>query len=415
MAKEIAALGHETRSARRGRRLSAFRPRWRMRLAALVSRAPAMEDLADSFPGLLFALASGYGSPARRRRASTCVNDGHPLKAAAAVLGLPMWLRRVPPQAFTVPLPPLPTDAEFALAMAGRLPLQAQDAALWFGRITHALKTCGRDFALWVAREPRLGPAAASDEDFLWLTAWAWFGDQPATRGHALLRRPWSPEMSWKKAREETAIWRKRIDLAATLGRGIRDTWFADGQALGMDIVALRTVEQFVAESSTMENCLDQYAPHLLYDRVRIFSVRKQGRSVASLELSLRADEATMAGISQLRGPRNRRVPTHVWQAVHAWLGSQPFRALASHPADPAGARDALRQIWQPYFDAVQATRTKTDPGSQVFVGSRLFPPGLRPASALTSKSESTIRALAEGPSTPRARRPSTKAGAERP
>lgn len=354
MGIEVAGPAHETRSARRRRRLSAFSRTWRRPIAALTARTSCVEDLADSFPALLFALVTRYGDTRRRQRALACVEAGLPLKYAAAALGLPMWLRRLPAEAFVEPLPAIPGDSEFALAVASRIPLRAKDAAAWFDRIVYALRIVGRDFAMWVARAPRVQPLSATEDDFRWLTAWAWYGGQPATRGYELMRRRWSPALSWKKCREEVTIWRKRIDLAATLGRGIRDPWFADGHALGLDIVALRTVDQFVAESEVMENCLDQYAARLTYGRIRVFSVRRNGQSIASLELSLRPDDATTAAITQLRGPRNRRVPTGVWQAVYAWLGSQPFKPLAAQPSDTEAAREALRTLWQPYLQALE-------------------------------------------------------------
>lgn len=354
MGIDVAGPAHETRSARRRRRLSAFTLPWRRPIAALTARTARLEDLADSFPGLLFALVSRHGSSAQRQRALDCIEAGLPLKHAAGVLGLPMWLRRLPAQAFTAQLPAIPADAEFATAITSRIPLRIEDVAAWFDRVMSALRVVGREFAIWVAKAPRVLPLPTSDEDFRWLAAWAWYSKEPSSRGHALLRRPWSAGMSWRKCREEVVIWRKRIDLAATLGRGVRDAWFADGHALGFDIVALRTIDQFVAESAAMENCLDQYAARLTYGRIRIFSIRRHGASIASLELSLRSDDAMTPAITQLRGPRNRRAPTQVWQAVHAWLGNQTFRTFTSQPSDAALAREALRAVWAPYLEALE-------------------------------------------------------------
>lgn len=334
-------------------RLLGFHPTWRRRIARLAARAGPIADLADSFPALLFALASGHATSAQRKRACAHVEMGHSLKAAAQELDLPFWLRRMPAGAFTRPLPAIPGDTEFAVAVSSRLPSRSEDAAIWFDRILFALTMIDRDFAVWLAVSGRMAPNPSSDEDFQWLIAWAWHAMHPETRGAKLLRRPWSATLTWKKANEEIAIWRKRIDLAATLGDGIHDPWFADGHALGLHVTALRTAQHFIDESIAMENCLDQYARHLMLGSVRVFSVRKQGRSVANLELALRPDDATMPGIVQLRGPRNRRVSTHVWQAVHAWLGSQPFRALASEPADAASAEATLQALWRPYLETL--------------------------------------------------------------
>lgn len=334
-------------------RFLGFHPLWRRHVARLAADAGPIADLSDSFPALLFALACGYGTSAQRKRARAHVEAGHSLKIAAQALELPFWLRRVPAGAFTRALPAVPQDTEFAVAISSRLPPRSEDAAVWFDRILFALALAGRDFAMWLATAGRLAPNQSTDEDFQWLIAWAWHGLRPETSGGQLIRRPWSASLTWKKANEEVSIWRKRIDLAATLGDGIRDPWFADGNALGLQVTALRTVRHFIDESVAMENCLDQYARHLTLGRVRVFSVRKQGRSVANLELSLRLDDRAMPGIVQLRGPRNRRVPTHVWQAVYAWLGSQPFRAVTSEPTDPACAEATLRALWQPYLSAL--------------------------------------------------------------
>lgn len=338
------------------RRLLRFHPVWRRRIARLAARGTPVADLADSFPALLFALASGFATSAQRKRTLAYIEAGHSLRAAAQALELPFWLRRMPAGAFTRPLPDIPGDAEFAVTVSSRLPARSEDATIWFDRILFALTVVGRDFAVWLAVSGRLAPHPAMNEDFQWLIAWAWYSTHPETRGAKLLRGPWSATLTWKKAVDEIAIWRKRIDLAATLGPGIRDPWFADGHALGLDITALRTVQHFLDESIVMENCLDQYARHLTLGNVRVFSVRRRGRSVANLELALRPDDATMPGIVQLRGPRNRRVSTQVWQAVHAWLGSQPFRALASEPANGACAEATLRALWRPYLETLAST-----------------------------------------------------------
>lgn len=159
--------------------------------------------------------------------------------------------------------------------------------------------------------------------------------------------------MSWKRAQEEVGIWRKRIDLVGALADTDRDPWFADGQALGYEIVGLASIAEVLAESVAMENCLDQYAAHLAYGRIRVFSIRRDGRPVADVELALRSDETTMPTIAQVRGPRNRRAPPAVWQAVHAWLGAQPFRPLNAAPTPPAASREALKVFWEPYVRAL--------------------------------------------------------------
>lgn len=346
--------GFESDAARRRRRLSAFRPPFRLEIARLTLNWPAVEDLADSFPALLFALATGYGTATARETAFHLVEMGHPLKQVAGVLGLPLWLRRVPAEALQQPLPVLPLDTDFATAILGRIPDDGAECTIWLDRLLAAYKLNGREFAAWAAREPRFMPTGTSEEEFQWLLAWGWASRSPRAPGHGLLRAAWSPALGWKRAQDEISIWRKRINLVAALAGPARDPWFADGHALGYDIVQLDSVSAFIAESAAMENCLDQYATHLGYGRIRVFSVRRGGRPVADFELTLRADEITMPSIAQVRGPRNRRAPPTVWQAIHAWLGSQPFRPLVPTPTLPTASRDALRDFWLPYLVAIQ-------------------------------------------------------------
>lgn len=355
MTAHLMRSDYESFAVRRRRRLAVFRPAFRLDIARLTLNWPKVEDLADSFPALLFGLATGYGTAAARERAFCMIDAGEPLKDIATTLGLPMWLRRIPAEALMHMLPPLPTDAEFSAAILSRIPEDPSDCAVWLDRFLAAYVLVGRDFAIWAAREPRFMPPAMTEEGLQWLIAWGWASHVPRSPGHALLRTTWSPALSWKRVQEEVALWRKRIDLVGALAPCGRDPWFADGHAQGYDIVSLNSVAEVLAESVAMENCLDQYAAHLSYGRIRVFSIRRDGRPVADVELALRSDEATMPAVAQVRGPRNRRAPPPVWQAIHAWLGAQQFRPQSAAPTPTSASREALKAFWAPYVRAIEA------------------------------------------------------------
>ena len=57
-------------------RLARFAPPYRDLIAGLTSAAPQADDLTETFPALLFALVTGYGTPTRRERAFRLVLDG---------------------------------------------------------------------------------------------------------------------------------------------------------------------------------------------------------------------------------------------------------------------------------------------------------------------------------------------------
>ena len=165
--------------------------------------------------------------------------------------------------------------------------------------------------------------------------------------------------MSFKRAREELAAWRQRLRLIESLGPGIERTWLADGPASGFDFVALRTVDDFIAESEALENCLDQYADQLHAGLTAVFSIRKGTRRVACVEIGLHEEEATMPAIVQLRAARNRRAPPEVWQATYSWLGSQRLEPLSPlrHAPKPLKRIEARRKLWSPYLAMLAGTR----------------------------------------------------------
>lgn len=204
--------------------------------------------------------------------------------------------------------------------------------------------------------------------------------------------------MSFKRAREELAAWRQRLRLIECLGPGIERAWLADGPAAGFQFVALRTVDDFIAESEALENCLDQYADQLHTGLTAVFSIRKGARRVACVEIGLHDEEVTMPTIVQLRAARNRRAPPEVWQATFSWLGSQRLEPLSPLRCAPKPLKriEARRELWRPYLEVLASTRYEPAFKRAVFQ-STLRPsrdrPGLRPRPA-------------RPPAAPRPRRP---------
>jgi len=89
------------------RQLRRYHSRFQGAVRTLAMRHSHIADLALSFPALLFALAA----PRRgldRRPALMRVIDGLSLAEAAAAAEVPMWLRKLPPEAFSRPLQRLP-------------------------------------------------------------------------------------------------------------------------------------------------------------------------------------------------------------------------------------------------------------------------------------------------------------------
>ena len=333
----------------------------RDRIDELTSASREVEDLSESFPALLYAAATGYATPARRRKALRLVVEGAPLKQAADELGLPWWLRKLPAQTFCGPLRPLPDDPAFSERVLSHMPANPDQVRVWFWAVSHGAYACSPDFALWSAswavRQRRTFDAAIGRDHFRYLTAWAWHTAHPEAPGYALMRKPWTPQIGLRRAVEELAVWRRRLRLALCLGHRQDEMWVKDGAALGYDFVALRTPGDFIRESETMDNCLDQFADRLESGRSRVFSIRKAGRPVADIEIGTDALEAGMPTIHQLRGPRNRQTQPEIWRAAYLWLGAQPLRPLQSPSSErtTTGLRRAARTYWRPYLSSLDA------------------------------------------------------------
>ncbi|MEL7302588.1 MAG: PcfJ domain-containing protein [Pseudomonadota bacterium] len=342
-----------TQAGRRNRRLVGFRPEFRNYISQLTSSSPKLEDLADSFPALLFALATGYGTQRQRGRAFTLIAEGRSLKDAATALGVPLWMRRLPASALEHRLEAIPTSPEFDAAIAHLIPSTPDIAAAWLSRVLYAAEACGEPFALWTAKHHRTAAVAADDEMFRYQCAWAWFTTADDTVGAQILRRPWTPSISPRRVSEEVVIWRRRLALAYALAaRPDSADWAEPRDVNGHSFVPLTSVQDFVDEGEAMTNCLDQYTGQLDDGAVSIFSIRRQGRRVANLEIRLDTEEGCAPVISQLKRPRNRHASKLLWQTAYVWLGSQPLRNIGRpKPITRHSHWKAVMSVWAPYLD----------------------------------------------------------------
>lgn len=343
------------RAARR-RRLEQFQEPYRKFIRILINGSDRAEDLVDTFPGLLFALATSYGTPEQRERCFERVEAGESLKQAAAELGIPWWMRKVPAAAFTGPLGELPKSKTFARRISNDIPQRPRDAIEWFSRVVYAYRAGSEDYALWISRQSKFPFRRLAGDPFTLLAAWAWYSGQPDTLGYRLLRKPWEPRLSLKRSYDEARAWERRLDLAVCLGAGVNDTWFVAGDANGYEFKPLKTIEDFLTEATAMDNCLDQYADQVSIGTARIFTIRRNNRHVANVEVAPHEDDATMPAIEQLRGPRNIRATAEIWQAAYAWLGQQKFRALKPSCKQSAkrGRAEVWDNIWGPYLQVLK-------------------------------------------------------------
>lgn len=313
-------------------------------------------DLLESFPALIFALASKSGRAAQRRKALSQIEQGAPLADIAKTLCLPVWMKKIPPEALRAALPPLATSAWFNRRIVNFIPPEPELCAIWLEKMIIALQLCDERFALWVAQRAEFHQNLANaNEPLQLLAAWAWFSRAEGTLGHKLLRKPWHEQIGLEKAFEEAKIWFNRMQLYLHYGEaGYMDSWLAGGEVLGYEFTPLLTADDFFREAFLMRNCLDQFNENIRHDGARVFRITRGGRTVAVIEIASHNDEHTMPSIVQLRGPQNKRVSPQIWQAAYAWLGSQELQPKCDDFCKVKPVEETRRiKIWGSYLLAL--------------------------------------------------------------
>lgn len=325
----------------------------RKEVRRLLRLSPRIIDLATVFPGALHAIASVHLPTDRRRQALELVLAGAALKQIANTLDMPMWLRRLPPEAFTGQVPPVPQSEPFSRRVVNCLPSTRSESALWLRSIAFASDAAHEDFAIWLAGQPLFATDGDPRRMFAILAAYAWFSGQPYKPAHSLMIVPWRPEISFETALCAAKSWLNRVRLTLQLQTGvITDAWLEPGEVMGLTFVPLLSAELLLEEAKAMHNCADQYADRIARDRCRLWSVRRRnGQRLATLEVGQHAREPGVLDIVQLKARHNLPAPLEVWQAAHAWMAGQqglrraPPLVLPSRPLDAA----AWTTLMQPY------------------------------------------------------------------
>lgn len=354
-------------------RLRRFDRSFRPCLGKLAERSSRLADLLYVFPGAAVELAAGKRSAGSREHIARLVEKGLPLAAIAQALGLPIWLKRLPPEAFrTTPTGLLRSD-DFGRRIVNCLPASPEASALWFGRLTFALSVCDPAFALWLAGQPlpaprSVGPLKDSILPLLPLAAYAWFSSNKETAAHALTPLPWHDKMTFVRAAHQTLAWLDRvgIELVSKKTEGAKadgDAWRRTHVCGGFRFTPLRTLGELREEGERMRNCLATYVRSVDDGLCLIYSLRPTAQPADSgppaADLEVRLGGAGKPFIAQLRGAGNVAPPQDVVRAADIWLDSlaehkaplkisEPKKDLASMEIQS----EQWEKIWRPYWEA---------------------------------------------------------------
>ncbi len=301
-----------------------FSPPSRRELRRLIRLSTRFADLTNTFPAAAFALATRRGHKVERDEAIQLVLEGAPLKAVARKLELPNWLKKLPPEAFEQPLGELPRSESFARRVASRLPHDTRQAPFWLESVAFASKAAHDPFAIWLAEQSIFADRGDPERVFAVLAAYAWFSRAHETEARELIVVPWQPEIAFDTALCAAKSWLNRLRLIMQLREGtLLDPWLDGGDSAGFTIVPLVDRDALLREAQAMQNCADQYAERLARERCRLFSVRKGGTHVATLEIGPHGRETGVLTITQLKARHNMPASIDVWQAAYSWLSQQ--------------------------------------------------------------------------------------------
>lgn len=315
----------------------------------LAERHPYLADLAISFPALLYALAR----PRAGFDASPVIANviaGVPLKYLAAQAGLPHWLRMLPPEAFSAPLPALPNSDMFSRRIRNHLPKPAY-AANWLANVADMAEAAHDDFALWIAREIVRNPESFRRGIHRALPLWAWYSRQPGTWAHRLIDRPWQPDLGASQAGDLTWKWFERLELRFDLDCINVDSWLGTGTSDGFDFIPVVNAASVDAEADAMKHCLRTYSASIADNTSCIFSIQRDGQRIATLELG-KMGSSPLIDVVQLCGEKNATVAPEVWLAARRWLAGQQLPALKLRIENRYFSQQNAVWIamWKPYW-----------------------------------------------------------------
>jgi len=331
------------------RRLRRFRPELQPAVRSLARRHSRLADLADSFPALLVALAvprTGFDA----RPVIARVVAGAPLVELATCAEIPLWLRKFAPEYFSHGVPRLPANNDFCRRIVNHCPRSRKFAPIWLDAVSAAVAWADEPFAVWVARNLVQDRGALNKYNLRLICLWGWFSGQPQTFAHGLIDRAWSPFMQGKAALEAASNWLAEVTLYANLGDDrIADVWLQPASVDGYDFVPLRTIPEIVEEARAMKNCVRRYGPYLARNSVRLWSIRKDGQRVATVEVSAPSVEPLL-NIYELKAARNKDAPKEIWWAARRWLHMHGLPQL-ERPCNAAPLRrDSWIRLWKPYW-----------------------------------------------------------------
>jgi PcfJ-like protein len=302
-------------------------------------------QLAESFPALALAIYSRvtiapptvdfhkqYEKDRKRRRAAAdLVERGARLRDVAALMEIPMTLRRATPGAAHLVPYILCQHPELVSAY---MPNSLRRLRIWLPAVNYANKKAGPDFAAWTAKHALEIPHTTLDESLSFLSD---VGDWVSNEAR-LDVDPFVPTMSMRTVTKLSAEWH---EVAARLNGpqyAFAAPWYPAAKVGGYDILPIDNSVDLYREGSAMHHCVGTYSDRVVSGDAYFYSIRRDAERVATAQLARGEGGGTLA---QIRGPCNAKVPKPIVAVVQKWLRS----ARATNPSLPPPRSSTIDRI----------------------------------------------------------------------
>ncbi len=244
------------------------------------------------------------------------VMEGHPLKEIAEAAGIPFVFRKLkqPKSFFSIDVSMINTCRENPDIVHSFLPKQYRSQIEFFRLCSQHRPDINK--VKWIGKQIKTDKKIISrieyNSSLYYVVDWL-MGEENS----------WNEKMSFQRALEETRLWHNRRTFSYC---GIpEDTVFSDPWLPGLkfdigEIIPLRTAKDLIEESARMHHCVSSYASRVHNGGCYIYSFRKDGKSIATIELRKNDFSVYKYYKAQCRGPCNATVSNEIMECIDRWL-----------------------------------------------------------------------------------------------
>lgn len=261
------------------------------------------------------------------------VKVGAPLRKVAECAGVPTALRKVKPGATHHALRGLELFTANPDLIHAHMPQSLPRMRFWLKTVAFAKALSpGVDFAEFVAKNV-FWIGTADDEIIAWVENTAdWVRacrPQSNSRlfrasGSEFVTRRFSPGMSVRTVNALSEAWHEAVTNARSVPSfAFPVPWAQAAKADDYEILPITDNVELFREGRAMHHCVGTYGAEAVEGKCYIFSLRKDGKKMATIELVRSGDKVELG---QIRGRCNGLVAKEIKYAVRKWLKTQkPF------------------------------------------------------------------------------------------